>query len=58
MKKDKTTGGIRLRLINYILGGLTFGIAVLMLVTTFLAIAGYNSLRRTSEAFFECREGA
>ena len=58
MKKDKTTGGIRLRLMNYILGGLTLGIAVLMLVTTFLAIAGYNSLRRTSEAFFECREGA
>ena len=58
MKKDKTTGGIRLRLMNYILGGLTLGIAVLMLVTTFLAIAGYNSLRRTSEAFFDCREGA
>ena len=58
MKKDKTTGGIRLRLMNYILGGLTFGIAVLMLVTTFLAITGYNSRRRTSEAFFECREGA
>ena len=58
MKKDKTAGGIRLRLMNYILGGLTLGIAVLMLVTTFLAITGYNSLRRTSEAFFECREGA
>ena len=58
MKKDKTTGGIRLRLMNYILGGLTLGIAVLMLVTTFLAISGYNSLRRTSEAFLECREGA
>ena len=58
MKRDKTTGGIRLRLMNYILGGLTLGIAVLMLVTTFLAISGYNSLRRTSEAFLECREGA
>ena len=58
MKKDKTTGGIRLRLMNYVLGGLTLGIAVLMLATTFLAISGYNSLRRTSEAFFECREGA
>ena len=58
MKKDKTTGGIRLRLMNYVLGGLTLGIAVLMLVTTFLAISGYNSLRRTSEAFLECREGA
>ncbi|MBR6053556.1 MAG: GGDEF domain-containing protein [Clostridia bacterium] len=58
MKKDKATGGIRLRLMNYVLGGLTLGIAVLMLVTTFLAISGYNSLRRTSEAFLECREGA
>ena len=58
MKKDKTTGGIRLRLMNYILGGLTLGIAILMLATTFLAIAGYNSLRRTSEAYFDCREGA
>ena len=43
MKKDKATGGIRLRLMNYVLGGLTLGIAVLMLVTTFLAISGYNS---------------
>jgi len=58
MKKDKATGGIRLRLMNYVLGGLTLGIAVLMLVTTFLAISGYNSLRRTSEAFLECRDGA
>ena len=58
MKKDKATGGIRLRLMNYILGGLTIMIAALMLVTTFLAIAGYNSLQRTSEAFFDCRDGA
>ena len=58
MKRDEKTGGIRLRLMNYILGGLTVGIAVLMLVTTFFAIAGYNSLRHTSEAFLECREGA
>ena len=58
MKKEKGTGGIRLRLMNDILGGLTVLIAVLMLVTTFLAAAGYNSLQRTSEAFFDCRDGA
>ena len=58
MKKDKATGGIRLRLMNYILGGLTVAIAGLMLVTTFLAAAGYNSLQRTSDAFFDCRNGA
>ena len=58
MNKDKTTGGIRLRLMIYILGGIATGIAVVMLVTTFLAVAGYGSLRRTTEAFVECREGA
>ena len=58
MKKDKATGGIRLRIMNYVLGGLTLAMAIAMLVTTFLAVVGYNSLRRTSEAFFECRDGA
>ena len=58
MKKDKATGGIRLRIMNYVLGGLTLAMAIAMLVTTFLAVIGYNSLRRTSEAFFECCDGA
>ncbi len=58
MKKDRATGGIRLRIMNYVLGGLTLAMAIAMLVTTFLAVIGYNSLRRTSEAFFECRDGA
>ena len=58
MKKDKATGGIRLRIMNYVLGGLTLAMAIAMLVTTFLAIVGYNSLRHTSEAFFACRDGA
>ena len=58
MKKDKATGGIRLRIMNYVTGGITLVLAVLMLTTTFLAVAGYSSLRRTSEAFFECRDGA
>ncbi|MBR4770882.1 MAG: GGDEF domain-containing protein [Clostridia bacterium] len=58
MKKDKATGGIRLRIMNYVLGGLTLAMAIAMLVTTFLAVVGYNSLRHTSEAFFECRDGA
>ena len=58
MKKDKATGGIRLRIMNYVLGGLTLAMAIAMLVTTFLAIVGYNSLRHTSEAFFACRDSA
>ena len=53
MKKDKATGGIRLRIMNYVTGGITLVIAVLMLATTFRAIADYNSLRHTSEAFVE-----
>ena len=58
MKKDKATGGIRLRIMNYVTGGITLVIAFLMLATTFLAIADYNSLRHTSEAFVECLDGA
>ena len=58
MKKNKATGGIRLRIMNYVTGGITLVIAVLMLATTFFAVAGYNSLRHTSEAFVECLDGA
>ena len=47
MKKDKATGGIRLRIMNYVLGGLTLAMAIAMLVTTFLAVVGYNSPRTT-----------
>jgi len=58
MKKDKATGGIRLRIMNYVTGGITLVIAVLMLTTTFLAVAGYNSLQRTTKAIDDCLDGA
>ncbi|MBO6020426.1 MAG: GGDEF domain-containing protein [Clostridia bacterium] len=58
MKKDKTTGGVRLRIMNYVTGGLAVGLAVLMLTTTFLAVDGYYDLQDTTDVFIECRESA
>lgn len=58
MKKERIAGGVRLRIMNYVTGGLALGIAVLMLTATFLAVGGYNSLQDTTEIFIECRESA
>ena len=58
MKKDKATGGIRLRLMNYVTGGITLVIAVLMLAATFFAVTDYKSLQRTSEEIDDCLAGA
>lgn len=58
MKKNRATGGVRLRIMNYVSGGLALGIAVLMLTTTFIAVGGYHALQNTTEVFIECRESA
>lgn len=58
MNNEKTTGGIRLRLINYVTGGLALGIAILMLAATFMTFAGYRALKHTTDSFNECRIAA
>ena len=50
----RTPQGIRLRLINYVMAGITLLISVFLLVTTAQTSVGYDQLNRTSDEYLEC----
>ena len=56
--KGRTVQGVRLRLINYIMAGITLLISVFLLVTTAQTAIGYNQLKRTSDEYIECETAA